>query len=358
MKIANTLSYCFWIVCLSACNPSNSNSAQQLGSSNPNYVARMQYDNMLNSKNQEIQTATLAIQNKDGEIIRLNKNIDRFIKENLQLRAQIQDDVWLLDLKNDKDRRELNSWGPTNWFWVYECSQWYLNDLGFPLCQFTEHEIEMAKKMVGKGYPLEPTSILLYMPFALGYLLLIGILFVVIFGLLLRALLRAFVQAYTEPSKALLYEINSKFRAEIDHQFKELYLPYEEAANREIAKTNIAKSEHIQLTEKSNQLRNKLNSQDKLALEKNRTLEDLEEQIFIVKNEYSKIVEHCVDQFINESYRREKYLNKLREFLTNPVSRQFQDFTGLAPTDETLRKIEAAEKKELEWEEMDEEEEH
>ena len=45
-------------------------------------------------------------------------------------------------------------------------------------------------------------------------------------------------------------------------------------------------------------------------------------------------------QFLSESYRRDKYLQKLREFLTNPVSRQFQDFTGLAPTEETLRKIE------------------
>jgi Fe2+ transport system protein B len=226
------------------------------------------------------------------------------------------------------------------------------------LCQFTEREIEIAKKMVGKGYPIEPTSILLNMPFALGYLLLMGIAFIVIFGLLLQALLGAFVQAYTEPSKALLYEINPQFRANIDRQFEELYIPYEEAANREIAKTNIARSENTQLTENSSQMRYKINSQERLFLKNNRTLQEEQDQISIVKNEYSKIVEHCVDQFISESYRREAYLNKLREFLTNPVSRQFQDFTGLAPTDETLRKIEAAEKKELEWEEMDEEEEH
>jgi hypothetical protein len=298
-----------------------------------------------------METATLAIQNKNGEIIHLNKNIDLITNENLQFRAQIGEYAWLLDSKNDKDRRELNSWGLTNWFWVYQCSQWYLNDLGFPLCQFTEHEIEMAEKMVDKGYPIEPTSILLYMPFALGYLLLVGIFFIFIIGLLLWGPLQGFLKAFTEPSKALLYAINPKFRAITDRQFEELYIPHEEAAMREIAKAKIALSEQIQSKEKSEQMQIKIKSQEKMIVENIHTLEGMQNQIGIVRNEYNKIVQHCIDQFLSESYQRDKYLQKLREFLTNPINRKFQDFTGLAPTEETLRKIEAAELKQLRLEE-------
>lgn len=341
------LIYLLCVLCLSACEKSNSNGFPQSESINPNYITRTQYDHMLEIKKLGEEASQLMLQTKESKIIELKNNIDRFTEENQLLRTNIKSLNWFLESKHDKDRREIALWGADNWFWVHECSEWSINGSWFPLCQFTDQEIQKADQMVGKGYPIEPTEILLYMPLALGYLFLMGLAMIFAAGVLLWSLLQGFLWMFTKPGKALLFELDPLYRAKIIGLYKESYIPFEEQAKKEkLLAKNAQRS--LELIENRSVNAKKILDNLEIKINENNSLfEESQRRNNQVNKEYKKIIENCIDHFLQESHRREIYIKKLRQNLMFPISRQFEEFSGMAPTQETLRKIESSELKTL-----------
>ena len=312
-----------------------------------NYVTRVDYDTLITATNQKInqQTNAFTQYKKEAEdtIEALTKLKDIFEKDNIQLKSQIKTKTWLLDEKNDTDRRELELWGEKDWFWVYQCSEWHLTNLGFSVCQFTDSEIKRAREMIGKGYPFKPKVTFESLPGALIVLCVYFILIVFIFGVLLWSILTGISLLLPKPCKELLFEINSKYRAKVICSFKDANFPYEKAAYLEIEKKNEAQIATAKTQEICNQNQRILKEQNDMIYKNKRILEEDKIKQNISKIEGDKIVQHYIDFFVNLPNIREKFLKELKQHLNHPVGSKFPNFAGLAPTTETLKKIDASE---------------
>ena len=312
-----------------------------------NYVTRVEYDALITATNQEHNQQTNAYtqykKTAEDKIEALAKIADIFEKDNIQLKSEIQSKTWLLDKKNDIDQRELALWGQDDWFWVYQCSELRLTNLGFPLCQFTDSEINRARAMVGKGYPFDPQVTFESLPKALIHLCLLVIFIVVICGVLLWGILRGISLLLPKPCKALLFEINSKYRAKVICSFKDANFPYEKAAYLEIEKKNEAQIATAKTQEICNQNQRILKEQNDMIYKNKRILEEDKINQNISKIEGEIIVQHYTDFFVNLPNKREKFLEELKRHLNHPIGSQFPNFAGLAPTTETLKKIDASE---------------
>jgi len=331
MRIAKLFCYVLWIVLLCACNNSQSNSNQQIVGNSQDSILRAQYNALLAVQSENEERLERALQLKNEEITRLTNNREQFITENMELRKVIQQKNQLLDSKNNEDRRALYLWGGTNWFWVHQCSQWNLVNLGFPLCQFTQEQQEAADRMVGQGYPIDPTNILLTIPFVIAYL---GI----VTCLLLWVIAMGLAWAVKRPCKEILFEVSPRYRQLVNQKYEDQLKAHEEEVLRMQLTLGDAHSQLGRVQSKIAQGSSALDQQDQQIAEKLQIIEDYGTQAEEAKAEYYKIVRNCVDFFIREANDRETYLQLLESHLMDPTSEDFEKYTGMTPTERAQEK--------------------
>jgi hypothetical protein len=345
VKAIQILRSALLVLMLSACDYSKGVQQAQVEISNQNYVTRVQYDALYAEATKQILALNRLTENQKADITNFQKQNNLLTLKNTEASKEINSLNWLLSEKNDADRRVLALWDEDNWFWVHECENSWAEKFGFSLCQFTDDQYKRAELMIGKGYPIEPSKLILNMPLAFGYTLLMYSAIILVFILLLWGLLMLALYLLPEPCKAILFEVNSSYRAEVLQRFAEANSPYKNEATHISLNIQKSLSDLDNLKKDIKNANNTLCDQRQVIEENKLILQESESLIEATKREHFKTVNNCIDHFLSQADHRDMYIKKLRNFLMEPFNRDFEGFSGIAPTPETLMMIKASELK-------------
>lgn len=283
------------------------------------------------------------ISEKDVQIKQLNegykelnqKFADLTAKEKL-VTEELKEKKRLLDDKNAVERR-MWEWNNDNWYWVNACSKPWFGAILFPWCGYSDKEFEIAKKRDGQGYSRDPASIILYIPVVLLYFF--SSFFVCLYAL--YWLIKSILKKLAPFAAAVRFKYSLSYRMELRNKYKNKIASHKARLREKIeeaeaklleAEKKLAEADahryDVDIATTESSLRN-------WALQGD--IEKANEEIEIIKNEKQNLINNCIHDFTNRANSEKEYLDKIRQFLNNPISRDFEKFSGLSPTPETLK---------------------